>query len=94
MQRTTAGGIKVLGDTGHERDGVGFAGTKGFAGGFGRGVWLFRYRSVDDFVGRSAPSLVGSSGIYANSNRRFGLAVAKTRDYDPAEASSAAASSL
>jgi Icc-related predicted phosphoesterase len=31
-------GIKVLDGTGYERDGVGFAGTKGFPGGFGRGV--------------------------------------------------------
>src|SRR5437763_14345557 len=30
-------GIKVLDGTGYERDGVGFAGTKGFVGGFGRG---------------------------------------------------------
>jgi Icc-related predicted phosphoesterase len=34
----TAEGIKVLDGTGYERDGVGFAGTKGFLGGFGRGV--------------------------------------------------------
>src|SRR5712691_6003173 len=33
-----AAGIKVLDGTGYERDGVGFAGTKGFIGGFGRGV--------------------------------------------------------
>ncbi len=31
-------GIKALDGTGYERDGVGFAGTKGFLGGFGRGV--------------------------------------------------------
>lgn len=31
-------GIKVLDGTAYERDGVGFAGTKGFLGGFGRGV--------------------------------------------------------
>ena len=31
-------GIKVLDGTAYERDGVGFAGTKGFVGGFGRGV--------------------------------------------------------
>ncbi len=31
-------GVKVLDGTGYERDGVGFAGTKGFLGGFGRGV--------------------------------------------------------
>ena len=33
-----AEGIKVLDGTAYERDGVGFAGTKGFPGGFGRGV--------------------------------------------------------
>jgi Icc-related predicted phosphoesterase len=33
-----AAGIKVLDGTAYERDGVGFAGTKGFLGGFGRGV--------------------------------------------------------
>lgn len=31
-------GIKVLDGTAYERDGVGFAGTKGFVGGFGRGM--------------------------------------------------------
>jgi len=31
-------GIKVLDGTAYERDGVGFAGAKGFPGGFGRGV--------------------------------------------------------
>src|SRR5262249_53442126 len=34
----TSEGIKVLDGTGYERDGIGFAGTKGFIGGFGRGV--------------------------------------------------------
>jgi uncharacterized protein len=34
----TTAGIKVLDGTAYERDGVGFAGTKGFPGGFGRGV--------------------------------------------------------
>jgi Icc-related predicted phosphoesterase len=34
----TSEGIKVLDGTGYEREGVGFAGTKGFIGGFGRGV--------------------------------------------------------
>src|ERR1700740_1170383 len=39
LQRMMASaGIKVLDGTGYERDGVGFAGTKGFIGGFGRGV--------------------------------------------------------
>jgi Icc-related predicted phosphoesterase len=31
-------GIKVLNGSAYERDGVGFAGTKGFVGGFGRGM--------------------------------------------------------
>jgi Icc-related predicted phosphoesterase len=34
----TAAGLKVLDGSAYERDGVGFAGTKGFVGGFGRGV--------------------------------------------------------
>lgn len=38
MQMMTSAGIKVLDGTAYERDGVGFAGTKGFVGGFGRGV--------------------------------------------------------
>ncbi|MGO9515685.1 MAG: metallophosphoesterase family protein [Candidatus Korobacteraceae bacterium] len=38
MNIMTAEGIKVLDGTAYERDGVGFAGTKGFPGGFGRGA--------------------------------------------------------
>jgi len=38
IRMMTSEGIKVLDGTGYERDGVGFAGTKGFIGGFGRGV--------------------------------------------------------
>src|SRR5213595_1481768 len=38
MRMMTSEGIKVLDGTAYERDGVGFAGTKGFVGGFGRGV--------------------------------------------------------
>jgi Icc-related predicted phosphoesterase len=34
----TQEGIKLLDGTAYERDGVGFAGTKGFPGGFGRGA--------------------------------------------------------
>lgn len=34
----TDAGIKVLDGSAYERDGVGFAGTKGFVGGFGRGL--------------------------------------------------------
>jgi len=38
MRMMSDQGIKVLDGTGYERDGVGFAGTKGFIGGFGRGM--------------------------------------------------------
>ncbi len=38
MKMMTAAGIKVLDGSAYERDGVGFAGAKGFVGGFGRGV--------------------------------------------------------
>ena len=38
MHMMTAAGIKVLDGSAYERDGVGFAGTKGFVGGFGRGA--------------------------------------------------------
>jgi uncharacterized protein len=38
MRMMIAEGIKVLDGSAYERDGVGFAGTKGFLGGFGRGV--------------------------------------------------------
>ena len=38
MRMMEESGIKVLDGTAYERDGVGFAGTKGFVGGFGRGV--------------------------------------------------------
>src|SRR5260370_13776446 len=38
MKMMTDEGIKVLDGSSYERDGVGFAGTKGFIGGFGRGV--------------------------------------------------------
>jgi Icc-related predicted phosphoesterase len=44
-------GIKVLDGTGYERDNVGFAGTKGFPGGFGRGVLTaFGEREIKAFV--------------------------------------------
>jgi uncharacterized protein len=47
----TAAGVKVLDGSGYERDGVGFAGTKGFVGGFGRGVLTsFGEREIKDFV--------------------------------------------
>jgi Icc-related predicted phosphoesterase len=38
MRMMTTEGIKVLDGSSYERDSVGFAGTKGFPGGFGRGV--------------------------------------------------------
>jgi len=38
MRLMSEAGIKVLDGTAYERDGVGFAGTKGFVGGFGRGM--------------------------------------------------------
>jgi Icc-related predicted phosphoesterase len=38
MRMMANAGIKVLDGTAYERDGVGFAGTKGFVGGFGRGI--------------------------------------------------------
>ena len=38
IRMMTAEGLKVLDGTSYERDGVGFAGTKGFLGGFGRGM--------------------------------------------------------
>ncbi len=38
MRMMSEEGLKVLDGSAYERDGVGFAGTKGFVGGFGRGV--------------------------------------------------------
>ena len=44
-------GVKLLDGSGYERDGVGFAGTKGFVGGFGRGMLTaFGEREIKDFV--------------------------------------------
>src|ERR1700728_3160126 len=46
-----ASGIKLLDGSAYERDGVGFAGTKGFVGGFGRGILTaFGEREIKDFV--------------------------------------------
>jgi len=51
MRMMAAEGIKVLDGTGYERDGVGFAGTKGFIGGFGRGaLTAFGEREVKAIV--------------------------------------------
>ena len=51
MKMMTAEGIKVLDGSSYERDGVGFAGTKGFYGGFGRGaLTAFGEPEVKQFV--------------------------------------------
>ncbi len=51
MRLMTAEGIKVLDGSSYERDEVGFAGTKGFLGGFGRGVLTaFGEQEVKTFV--------------------------------------------
>lgn len=51
MRMMSAAGIKVLDGTAYERDGVGFAGTKGFVGGFGRGVLTaFGESEIKQFV--------------------------------------------
>jgi Icc-related predicted phosphoesterase len=51
MRLMTAEGIKVLDGSSYERDGVGFAGAKGFIGGFGRGVLTaFGEKEVKSFV--------------------------------------------
>jgi uncharacterized protein len=53
------GGVKVLDGSGYERDGVGFAGTKGFVGGFGRGVLTaFGEREIKEFVRASIDEAV------------------------------------
>jgi uncharacterized protein len=50
-QMMNTAGIKVLNGSAYERDGVGFAGTKGFVGGFGRAVLTaFGEREVKEFV--------------------------------------------
>lgn len=51
MKMMTDAGIKVLDGTAYERDGVGFAGTKGFLGGFGRGsLTAFGEPEIKTFV--------------------------------------------
>src|SRR5260370_10987346 len=51
MRLMTAEGIKVLDGSSYERDGIGFAGAKGFPGGFGRGVLTaFGEKEVKAFV--------------------------------------------
>ena len=51
MKMMTAEGIKVLDGSSYERDGIGFAGAKGFIGGFGRGVLTaFGEKEIKAFV--------------------------------------------
>lgn len=51
IRMMTAEGIKVLDGSSYERDGVGFAGTKGFLGGFGRGMLTaFGEKETKSFV--------------------------------------------
>ena len=51
MRMMSAAGIKVLDGTAYERDGVGFAGTKGFVGGFGRSMLTaFGETEIKEFV--------------------------------------------
>jgi len=51
MRMMATAGLKVLDGTAYERDGVGFAGTKGFVGGFGRGMLTaFGELEVKQFV--------------------------------------------
>ena len=51
IKMMTAEGIKVLDGSSYERDGIGFAGAKGFIGGFGRGVLTaFGEKEVKAFV--------------------------------------------
>jgi Icc-related predicted phosphoesterase len=59
MRMLSTAGIKVLDGSAYERDGVGFAGTKGFVGGFGRGVLTaFGEREIKDFVRASIDEAV------------------------------------
>jgi Icc-related predicted phosphoesterase len=51
IRMMTTEGIKVLDGSSYERDGVGFAGAKGFLGGFGRGMLTaFGEKEVKAFV--------------------------------------------
>jgi Icc-related predicted phosphoesterase len=59
MRMMAMAGIKVLDGSAYERDGVGFAGTKGFVGGFGRGVLTaFGEKEIKDFVRASIDEAV------------------------------------
>jgi Icc-related predicted phosphoesterase len=59
IKMMASAGIKVLDGTAYERDGVGFAGTKGFVGGFGRGmVTAFGEAELKTFVQSSIDEAV------------------------------------
>jgi len=59
MRMMTSAGLKVLDGSAYERDGIGFAGTKGFVGGFGRGVLTaFGEREIKEFVRASIDEAV------------------------------------
>lgn len=59
MRMMTSAGLKVLDGSAYERDGVGFAGTKGFVGGFGRSVLTaFGEREIKEFVRASIDEAV------------------------------------
>lgn len=59
MRMMSNAGIKVLDGTAYERDGVGFAGTKGFVGGFGRGMLTaFGEPEIKQFVQASLDEAV------------------------------------
>src|SRR5438270_13141005 len=51
LRMMSSSGLKMLDCNAYERDGVGFAGTKGFVGGFGRGVLTaFGEKEIKQFV--------------------------------------------
>src|ERR1051325_3299261 len=51
IKMTTTEGTKVLDERSYERDGLGFAGTKGFPGGFGKGMLTaFGEKEIKAFV--------------------------------------------
>ncbi len=59
MRMMSSAGIKVLDGTAYERDGVGFAGTKGFVGGFGRSMLTaFGESEIKQFVQASIDEAV------------------------------------
>jgi hypothetical protein len=73
MRMMTSGGIKVLDGIAYERDGVGFAGTKGFVAGFGRDVLTaFGEPEIKTFVRASIDEALSSSEACRNCDRASG----------------------